>query len=134
MSRENVETVRTSWEAWMKGDVAALLGILDSEVVYEDDLLPDHAGETYRGVEGLVRAWSSWTEPWEDFESGLEWVRDAGHDVVVSCHWARMRGKGSGIPGEVTYAYVWRFEAGKVVYCKSFGEPSEALGAVGLSE
>jgi ketosteroid isomerase-like protein len=133
MSQENVETVRTSWEAWMKGDATALLAVLHPEIVYEDDLLPDHAGETYRGVEGLVRAWTSWTEPWEDFESGLEWVRDAGRDLVVSCHWARMRGKGSGIPGEASYAYVWRFQGSKIVYCKSFGEPSEALKAVGLS-
>jgi len=134
MSQENVETVRTSWEAWMKGDATALLAVFHRDILYEDDLLPDHAGETYRGVEGLVRAWTSWTEPWEDFESGLSWVRDAGRDVVVSCHWARMRGKGSGIPGEASYAYLWRFQAGKIVYCKSFGEPSEALEAVGLSE
>jgi ketosteroid isomerase-like protein len=134
MSQSKAETVRKSWEAWMKGDAAALLGILDNAVVYEDDLLPDHAGETYRGVDGLVRAWSSWTEPWEDFESGLEWVRDAGRDVVVSCHWARMRGKGSGIPGEISYAYIWRFQAGKIVYCKSFGAPIDALEAAGLSE
>jgi hypothetical protein len=58
MSQENVETVRTSWE-WMNGDPTALLEVLDSDVIYEDDLLPDHAGETYRGVDGLVRAWSS---------------------------------------------------------------------------
>ena len=134
MSQENVETVRASWEAWMKGDATALLGILDSEVVYEDDLLPDHAGETYRGVEGLIRAWSSWTEPWDDFETDLEWVRDAGRELVVSCHGARMRGRGSGITGEIRYAYVWRFRAGKIIYCKSFAEPNEALEAAGLSE
>jgi ketosteroid isomerase-like protein len=134
MSQENLEIVRRSWEAWMKGDPTALLAVLDSEVVYEDDLLPDHAGETYRGIEGLVRAWSSWTEPWEEFDTDLEWVRDAGLDVVVSCHRARMRGKGSGIRGEIRYAYLWRFRADKIVYCKSFAEPGEALEAVGLPE
>jgi ketosteroid isomerase-like protein len=108
--------------------------LLDDEVVYEDDLLPDHIGETYRGLEGLIKAWSQWTEAWESLETDVEWVRDVGNDEVVSCHRARMRGKGSGVRGEMRYAYLWRFRAGKIVYCKSFGSPAEALEAAGLSE
>jgi ketosteroid isomerase-like protein len=133
MSRENAETVRRSWEGWMKGDATAL-AVFDSDVVFEDDFLPDHVGETYRGVEGLQRAWFVWAEPWAEFETDIEWVRGAGTDAVVSCHRARMRGKGSGVKGERRYAYVWRFRAGKIIHCKAFGEPSEALEAVGLSE
>jgi ketosteroid isomerase-like protein len=133
MSQENAETVRKSWEGLMRGDATGL-EIFDSDVVYEDDLLPDNAGETYRGVEGLQRAWSVWTEPWDEIGTELEWVRASGTDLVVSCHRAHMRGKGSGIKGARRYAYVWRFRAGKVVYCKSFGDPREALEAVGLSE
>jgi ketosteroid isomerase-like protein len=45
-----------------------------------------------------------------------------------------MRGKGSGIEGERRYAYLWRFRAGKIVYYKSFGDPSEALDAAELPE
>src|SRR5215204_6204927 len=85
MSKENVDTIRSAWEAWMKGDATAL-AVLDSDVVYEDDLLPDHVGETYRGVDGLLKAWSIWAEPWDEFETDIEWVRDAGTDEVVSCH------------------------------------------------
>jgi ketosteroid isomerase-like protein len=33
MSQENVETVRTSWEAWMKGDATGLLAVLHPEIV-----------------------------------------------------------------------------------------------------
>lgn len=35
------------------------------EFVFEDDLLPDHAGETYRGLDGLRRAWIAFAEPFE---------------------------------------------------------------------
>jgi ketosteroid isomerase-like protein len=45
-----------------------------------------------------------------------------------------MRGKGSGIEAEIRYAYVWRFGDGKVVYCKSYADPAEALTAAGLRE
>ena len=117
----------------MKGDATAL-AVLDSDVVFEDDLLPENAGETYRGVKAMQKAWSVWREPWDELGTDIEWVRAAGTDHVVSCHRARMRGKGSGIKAERRYAYVWRFRAGKIVYCKSFGDPSEAVEAAGLSE
>jgi ketosteroid isomerase-like protein len=45
-----------------------------------------------------------------------------------------MRGKGSGVEAEIRCAYVWRFRGGKVVYCKSYVDPAEALEAAGLSE
>jgi ketosteroid isomerase-like protein len=132
MSEENVEMVREAWDAWTKGDPGAL-SLFDPEVVYEDDMLPDHAGETYHGSEGLLRAWARWAEPWETFETDLEWARDAG-DEVVSCHRARARGKGSGVDMEGRYAYVWRFKGGKVIHLKSYGDVDEALEAAGLSE
>jgi len=45
-----------------------------------------------------------------------------------------MRGKGSGVEAEIRYAYVWRFRGGKVVHCKSYADPAEALEAAGLKE
>jgi ketosteroid isomerase-like protein len=45
-----------------------------------------------------------------------------------------MRGKKSGVEAELRYAYLWRFREGKVIYCKGFRDPREALEAVGMSE
>jgi ketosteroid isomerase-like protein len=132
MSRENLATLRELWHALMAGDLDDLSGV-DAEVLYEDDALPDHVGEKYVGHDGIRRAWARFTEPWDRFENEIEWVRDAG-DEVVSFHRVRVRGEGSGIEGEFTYAYLWRFRAGKVVYMKSYGEAAEALEAVGLRE
>jgi len=42
------------------------MSLLDSEVTYEDAILPDHVGETYRGVEGVARATERWLEPYEE--------------------------------------------------------------------
>ena len=39
------------------------------------------------------RAWMRAIDPWELFEADLDWVRDAGDGLVVSCHWGRMRGR-----------------------------------------
>jgi ketosteroid isomerase-like protein len=132
MSEENVETIRRLWAALDEGGMEAVLPFLDPEVVYEDEVLPDHVGESYRGPEGLSRAWSRWTEPWEAFETELKWARDAGDDEVVSFHHVRARGKGSGVEMEFDYAYVWRLRDGKIVYNKSFADAAEALAAAGL--
>jgi len=133
MSQENVQRIRDLWPTVNRGHTASL-AFFDNDVVYESDLLPDHVGQAYRGIDGLVKAWSVWTEAWDRLETDIEWVRDAGRDAVVSCHQARMRGKGSGVEAELRYAYLWRFRDGKVIYCKGFRDPKEALVAVGLSE
>ena len=136
MSRENVEVVREWVEnTVLRGDIGDLgdLSFLDTEIVYEDEILPDHVGEAYRRHDGFRKAWRRAIEPWEDIEGRLEWARDAG-DEVVSCHWSRIRGQGSGVDAEIRYAYLWRFRGSKIVYCKSFANPAEALEAAGLRE
>ena len=61
MSQENVERLRAVCERWGSGGEADL-SLFDPDVVFEDNILPDHAGETYRGHEGVVeqreRGWS----------------------------------------------------------------------------
>src|SRR5215208_5226897 len=118
MSQENVEVVREMWQEWMTGGLADLSAV-DPEVLYEDDALPDHVGESYRGHAGIRRAWDRFTDPWEKFENEIEWAREAG-DAVVTCHQVQVRGKGSGIEGQFTYAYLWRFREGKVVSLRSY--------------
>ena len=59
MSQENVESVLTMWAASMEGDPAELdLSLLAEDIVYEDDIPPDHGSETYHGHDGIRRAWA----------------------------------------------------------------------------
>ena len=134
MSQENVEAVRELWA--LVGDDATELGdlaLIDPEVVYEDDLLPDHVGEAYVGYEGVRRAWAQFAEPWTDFKVDLEWARGTG-DEVVSCHRMRGTGRESGVETQADYAYVWTFRDGRIVRIRSYGNTAEALEAAGLSE
>src|SRR2546427_10815629 len=59
MSQENAEKlqafleawdIRGSLDAWSRGE--ADMSLFDPAVTYEDTILPDHVGETYRGFEG----------------------------------------------------------------------------------
>ena len=136
MSQENVENLRAVLEAW---DVQAWkrggfdVSLLDPEVTYEDTVLPDHVGETYRGHEGVIRATERWIDPYEDMTVQLERIVGMG-DRLVSIHRVRGRARYTGIEGEGSVAYVWTFRAGRVIHFKSYREPDDALEAAGLSE
>jgi ketosteroid isomerase-like protein len=131
---ENAERIQEMWRTLLSGDPATLpLEFVDPAVTYEDDILPDHAGETYSGHEGMQRAWSRALEPFdqETIENDIVWARGTG-DEVVTCHHVRGRGRGSGIELEFDYAYLWRLRAGRITYCRSFREPADALAAADL--
>jgi ketosteroid isomerase-like protein len=84
---------------------SARLLLLDPDVVFEDDLLPDHAGETYRGREGVMRSIRTWLEPYERFTIELEQIVESG-DRLVSIHRFRYKAQYTGIEGEMRYAYL----------------------------
>jgi hypothetical protein len=52
------------------------LSLLDPDVVFEDDILPDHAGESYRGHEGVIRSIRTWVEAYEELT--IELGRSSG--------------------------------------------------------
>jgi uncharacterized protein len=140
MSHENVENLRALWEWWGKPGTleAAARGegdwsLFDPEVTYEDDSLPDHAGETYRGHEGLARATGQMIEPFEETTIELERIVGTG-DRLVSIHRIRARSRYTGIDFDIPYAYSWEFWDGKVVRHRGFANPRKAVEAMGLAE
>ena len=142
MSQENVESLRAfleAWgrepwtpEAWERGGVIDM-SFLDVDVVYEDETLPDHIGEAYRGHDGILRAAQRWIEPNEWLLVELEQI--VGHgDHLVSIHRLRSKARHTGIEFETPLAYARTFRDGKIVHFRSFLEPDAALDAAGLSE
>jgi ketosteroid isomerase-like protein len=142
MSQRNVENLRAFLEpwgrepwtpqAWQRGGVIDM-SLLDPHVIYEDETLPDHIGEAYRGHEGIVRAAKRWIEPFEWLLVELDQIVDAD-DCLVSIHRTRSKARHSGIEFEAPLAYVWAFRGGKIIHFQSFREREEALETAGLSE
>ena len=102
-------------------------------MAYEDTILPDHAGETYQGYEGVARATERWLEPFEALTVELDRIVGTG-DRLVSIHRVQMKARHTGIDIQAPLAYVWSFRDGQVIHLKSFSDPGEALEAAGLSE
>jgi ketosteroid isomerase-like protein len=142
MPQENVERLRAflepwgrePWtpESWEGGDVIDM-SFLDPEVVYEDENLPDHIGEAYRGHEGIRRAARRWMEPNEWLLVELKEIVGQG-DCLVTIHRLRNKASHTGIEFDTPLAYVWTFREGKIVHFRSFRDPKGALEAAGLSE
>ena len=60
-------------------------------------------------------------------------IRDLGERIVVVGR-LRARGKASGAETESAIAWVVDFKAGKVIWMRDYLDPTDALGAAGLSE
>ena len=80
---------KTDLEAWNRGE--ADLSLFDPKMAYEDTILPDHAGETYQGYEGVARATERWLEPFEALTVELDRIVGTG-DRLVSIHRVQMQG------------------------------------------
>ena len=87
MSQENVEIVRRGYEAYARGDMAAMLADLDPDMVtYREE--PD--GATFKGRDGFLEAIAEWVEDFDEFVATAEELIDANdRQVVVRVHQPR---------------------------------------------
>ena len=117
MSRENVEMVRSLYDAVARGDTATVLALYDPEVEWDFSRHPYGAligGTVYRGHEGLRRFFREMREAWQGVEWDLEQVFDAGEHVILVVN-QRSRGRTSGAETEGSALGVWTIRQGKVV-------------------
>jgi ketosteroid isomerase-like protein len=92
------------------------------------------AGESESvGLHDVSAVMRTWLRSWEAVTLTAERLIDAGNQVVVNAVW-RGRGRASGISTEWRHGAVWTIRDGKVVSVTSYGDPAEALEAVGLRE
>src|SRR5436190_5158779 len=132
MSQENVELVRAAFDAYFRGDMEAVLGLMDPEiVVMQPPEVPD--GTTLHGHAGVMEAIAAWPEQWDDYQLEIVQIVDAGDHVAVRTH-QRGRGKGSGVEVEDKIWFVAGFRNGRIADWRMFGAESEALEAAGLSQ
>ena len=118
-------------EAVARGEVD--MSHLDPDFTFKSPVLPDQAGETYHGRDGMVRATKGWIEAYDSLRLELEQIIDAG-DRLVSIHQVRAKARHTGIELDTDVAYVWTFQDGKVIHCRAFPNRKRALEAVGLEE
>ncbi len=132
MSRENVELIKAAVEAWNSGEMDATLAMMDPEFeLVTVGSFPDLA-PIYRGHEGWVTFWREFRGPWESLTVTADEFREVGDHVVLLMTFSA-RGR-TGLEVHRKFATVWTFRDALAVKIQSYGDPSAALEAVGLSE
>jgi ketosteroid isomerase-like protein len=131
MSQENVEIVRRSYDAYVRGDLESALAAFDPEIEIYDHDIPD-SGE-YRGLDGLERWAADWEASWASWRWEPEQFIDAG-DRVVAVLRVHAKGRGSGVDVERVDGAVWTLRDDKCIRLDYYGSKVEALEAVVLSE
>jgi len=129
MSQENVELARRGLES-----VEAFSELLDEYVVcdYRAYRLLD-APEVQFGREAVMDSLRKFMGTFEDYTLEPEKFVEGGPYVVVELH-ERGRGKGSGVPLERLWAWLWTFRNGKLIRIEPFRSTQAALEAAGLAE
>jgi uncharacterized protein len=130
MSQENVEIVRSIYDAWLRGEGG--IDRLDPEIsMVESTTIP--GAVSVHGIEAVERYIRSFAKHWEEIRFEPQEYIDAGERVVVIASLVG-RGRKSGIEVHRTWAYVWTLRDQKALSMVGYGERAEALKAAGLAE
>ncbi len=132
MSQENVEKARDFIAAYNRRDFDAAVESFDPEIEW---VLPERqSSDSCRGPDEVKRFWNGLDETFEELRLEPQEFVDAGDHVATRLR-HHGRGKESGLEiDEELYHQVVTFRDGWMVRIEYFGEWSEALEAVGLSE
>jgi ketosteroid isomerase-like protein len=127
MSREGVEIVRQSIEAFQRGEYASGMEALDPAIEYDMTHFPD--GKVYRGHDGVREAFRIWIGTWEDYRLELDELIDVGDDVIAVVS-EFGRGKASGLELNRQTAGVWTLRNGKAIRIRFYEHRHAALEAL----
>ena len=133
MSQENVEIVRSVFEAFARGDIDATWKNADPDIVLRPpETWEAVQGGAFHGLEAVQRMFSDYKDVFGAHYEIEEQI-DAG-DRVLTRYRSEVRGDHSGVEGELRFTMVHTFRNGLIVMIEVFSDHDDALRAVGLRE
>jgi ketosteroid isomerase-like protein len=133
MSRENVEIVREAWDAWSRGDMAALFEFYDPEVEWDmsHSYVPDMG--VFHGHEGIREFFGEWRAFFAEYWAEAQEFIEVGDSVIVRVHQGG-RGRSSTVGVEMpAYWQLYRLRGGRAVRVEIYRDEEEARTAAGRS-
>jgi ketosteroid isomerase-like protein len=128
---ENIAIVRRVFEAFSTRDVESMIELLDPGVLFEPAPTFARPHRSYLGHAGMRQYFGDVADSWERLDVHVQEYRAAGSYVLA---FGRIYASGGGSVADDPASFVWRLEAGKVVWGKVFRRRGEALDVVGLSD
>jgi ketosteroid isomerase-like protein len=131
MSEENVEIVRSYFDAFLAGDRSSAERLTDPRFVF----VPSHTSHVTTPVQGwkeFTQVLADMASQFESYEVKPDEIIDAGDDRVVVSH--RRAAKSHGVQVEDRLAHVVTVRGGRICRMAAFRSLQEALEAAGLSD
>jgi ketosteroid isomerase-like protein len=132
VSQENVEVVRSTFDAIGTRDIDRLLELYDPDIEFLPLTGTRVESGGYSGHAGVRDYFEEVGEVWDRMQPHAEDVRTVGDHVVVIGGCA-VRGLGSGAVSDNPMAWVVTIRDGKVTRHRGYRTGDEALSAVGLA-
>ena len=132
MSQENLEIVRTAYEAFGRRDTEAMLDLISDDFALDlsKHPIPDFPN-VGTGPEHLTRFLATYIAGFSDYTLEATRLLEARSQVVAACHDTAHLG-----PALVRrdLAHVWTISEGKIARVQVFPTIGEALQAAGMRE
>jgi ketosteroid isomerase-like protein len=132
MSQENLEALRTYYEAANRRDLDLALDFLAPEIEFHlAGVFPD-LELAYIGREEVLRFLEQFADPWEELSVEPQRLIDLDTRVLVLL---RFHATGrDGIEVELPLAQLWTLQDGRAVRMDAYSDQLKALEAAGVSE
>jgi uncharacterized protein len=131
MSRQRADLIRSSYDAFNRRNLDAMLEIYDPEVVWEQDEGFVEPG-THYGHAGIRHVFGAIFEGFEDFRIEVEQLHEVDDERVLAIVRIVATGNLSGLKLDNPGGHLYWLRDGKVVKVKLYLDPAEARAAAGL--
>jgi ketosteroid isomerase-like protein len=126
----NVALVRSFYAAVLRGDVAAILDLLDPQVEWQaPESLP--WGGTFHGHDGFREFFGKVLEQPVEFRREVREILDAGERIVVILR-LMSRPRGNKTEFEVPEIHIWTVRHGKIVALEAYFDTAFVMRALQL--
>jgi ketosteroid isomerase-like protein len=132
MSQENIEIVRAAFEAYLRGEIDAVLRLCDENIVITQAPEVPGVSSQQHGHAGVLEAFAMWPEQWDDYRAEIVRVIAHSGDYVVVATRQQGRGKQSGVEVSMAFTFAFTVRDGKITEWRIFVDQDQALEAVGL--
>jgi ketosteroid isomerase-like protein len=134
MSEENVAVVEAAWNAFARNGLDALAAYWTEDVGHRAiEGAPDDRGPMH-GKDALRAYVQDWLDTFDDVNTEVVELIDAGGGKVIAVLELSGRGKLSGVETKLIYAVVYTIRDGKIARGREYATREEALEAAGLRE